>query len=165
MDSPAERVSTDQATSSHIRILFYLSEAMMAGSFLAIYTGIALFLVIIFRGVSTPELLGVSIMGVVFFVLTIRNVWAVREASHESPRTWIYEEWAETRQWRWVIAGAIMVFGLLGLVSGGLLKWGEQWIEKRTFQAVVFLVFGTFIIGTCLRAGLQYKLEKNHQEK
>lgn len=58
-----------------------------------------------------------------------------------------------------------MVFGLLGLVSGGLLTWGEQWMGKRTFQAVVFLVFGTFIIGTCVRAGLQDKLDKNHQEK
>lgn len=92
MDSPVERVSTDSATSPHIRILLYLGEAMMAGSFLAIYTGIALFLVVIFRGVSAPELLGVSIMGVIFFVLAIRNVWAIREASHESPRTRIYEE-------------------------------------------------------------------------
>lgn len=165
MDSSAERVSTGPATSPHIRIVFYLGEAMMAGGLLAIYSGIALFLVIIFRGVSATELLGAGIMVVVFFVLTIRNVWAFREASQESPRTWIYEEWTETRQWRWVIVGTIMIFGLLALVSGGLLMRGEQWIGERTFQAVIFLVFGTLIVGICLRVGIQHKLEKNYPEK
>ena len=165
MDSSAEWVSPGPATSPLIRILFYLGEAMMAGGLLAIYSGIASFLVVIFRGVSASELLGAGIMVVVFFVLTIRNVWAFREASQESPRTSVYEEWTETRQWRWVIDGAITIFGLLALVSGGLLMRGEQWIGERTFQATVFLVFGTLIVGICLRVGIQHRLEKHYPEK
>lgn len=104
-------------------------------------------------------------MVVVFAVLTLRNVWAAREASHESPRSGVHDEWTETRQWGWVIAGTIIVFGVLALVSGVLLTWGEQWIGKRTFQAVVFLLFGTLMVGMGLRAGLQYKLETNYTEE
>lgn len=55
MDASAERVSTGPATSPRIRILLYLGEAVMTGGLLAIYGGIALLLVGIFRGVSAPE--------------------------------------------------------------------------------------------------------------
>lgn len=108
---------------------------------------------------------GAGIVVVVFSVLTARNVRAFREASQDSPRTWVHEEWTETRQWRWVIVGAIMIFGLLTLVSGGLFTRGEQWIGERTFRAVIVLVFGTLIVGTCLRVGIQRRFEKNHPEK
>lgn len=110
MDSSAERVSTGPAESSRIRTLFYLGEAMMVGSLLTIFVTIAFFLVVLLRRATMTELLGVGVMGLVFLVLTIRNGWALREATHESRQPRVYEEWTETRQWRWVITGAILVF-------------------------------------------------------
>jgi Na+/melibiose symporter-like transporter len=166
MESSTEQVSTGPATSRRIRILLYLSEAMFAGGFLAVYSGIALF-VVTARGISASKLLGGgAILFVVFLVLTIRYASAVRKERNISPRTRGAEEWTETRQWRWVIAGTLTVFGLLAIVSGGLITWGEQWVgARRTFQTVVVLVFGTLMVGMGLRGYLQDKLEKNYAEK
>lgn len=165
MDSSAERVLTGPAESSRIRTLFYLGEAMMVGSLLTIFITIAFFLVVLLRRASMPELLGIGIMGLVFLVLTIRNGWALREATHESRQPRVYEEWTETRRWRWVITGAVLVFGLLVLISGVLLEWGGPLIGKWTFQAVIFLVFGTLIGGLSIRIILRHKLEKPQSEK
>ena len=165
MDSSAEGGSTGLAESSRIRILFYLGEAMMAGSLLTIFSTIAIFLVVFLRRASMPELLGVGVMGLVFLVLTVRNVWALREATDESHQPPVYQEWTEIRHWRWVIAGGLLVCGLLVLSSGALLEWGGPLIGKWTFQAVIFLVFGTLISGLGLRIILRHKLEKNYPEE
>lgn len=165
MDPSAEEVLTGPAESSRIRTLFYLGEALMAGSLLTIFTAIAFFLVVFLRLSSTPELLGAGVMGLVFLVLTIRNGWALREATHESRQPRVYEEWTETRRWRWVITGAILVFVSLVLISGVLLEWGGPLIGKWAFQAVIFLVFGTLIGGLGIRIVLRHKLEKRQSEK
>lgn len=165
MDSSAEEVSTSLEDSSRIRTLFYLGEAMMAGSLLTIFSTIAIFLVVYLPRTSLPELLGVGAIGLVFLVLTARNVWALREATDESRQPPVYQEWMEVRQWRWVITGALLVCSLLVLISGVLLELAGPLIGKWTFQAVIFLVFGTLISGLCIRIILRHKLEKNYPKE
>ncbi|MFC6732383.1 MULTISPECIES: hypothetical protein [unclassified Haladaptatus] len=156
MEWSTAQFSSRPADSRPVRVAFYVGEGAMAGALLtlAIFVGLLLRRLILSGLLAESNLLVAGFIAVVFLLLTVRSVWAVRRAGRESS-SWVYDEWSELRQWRWVLAVALLVTGAhIGLSALLLTQAGVAGL-----QGINVLVFGTLIAGLLLRLLVRRKIE------
>lgn len=143
---------------TRVRRLLYLTEGMSIG------TGILAILLIIFRitlllshGLikgfgSFDEVVGAfSIMAIVLLIwlgqvkLTLNS----RQSNYHPPE---YQDWQETRQWRWVAVVAFIISGVFFGVS--VFTWG--WVFGAFFYGPLVLI-GATLIGLGFYSFVLYK--------
>lgn len=137
--------------SRRVRLFFYLHEGLIIGAGLALllldFAGA--FLIDVETGSFNPALsaFGVFVLLLLLFFLLrfIAFIKASGGFSRDDPPE--YQDWKETRQWRWVAVVAISTGGLLFGVS--MFLWG--WWSVVFLQDADLLMLGTILVGIVLR--------------
>ena len=100
------------------------------------------FLIDIEAGSFNPSISALDLVFLLFFLLRgIAFVKVGRRFSREIPPE--YQDWKETRQWRWVVVLALLIGGILLGVSVFLWEW---WSGVYLYEADL-LILGTILVG------------------
>lgn len=143
--------------SRRVRTLLYLSEGGILGAGVLLFSlrFAGAFLVDVETGSFNPALtvFGAFILLLVLFFF-LRAV-AVIKVSPPSPENQPeYQDWSETRKWRWVFAVALPVGGVFFGVA--LYRW--SWWEIVFLQSFDLLLIGAIIAGLLLYAYVLHKI-------
>lgn len=121
--------------SHRVRLLLYLAEGLILGAgltfVLLIFAGATL--VAIESGVFNRDILAIEILALLFFLIVLLRGIAFGSVAWHTPLEHPpeYQDWTETRQWRWVIA---VTLPIVGTFLGAVFLW-EQWVLYGTLLA------------------------------
>ena len=140
-----------------VRTLLYLSEGAIlgAGVLLFSFRFAGAYLIDVETGSFNPALTvfgAFTLLLVLFFLLRAVAVIKVSLPSPESQPE--YQNWSETRKWRWVFAVALPVGGVLFGVA--MYRW--SWWEIVFLQSFDLLLIGAIIAGLVLYAYVLHKI-------
>lgn len=143
--------------SRRVRVLLYISEGVIlgAGGLLVAFRFAGAYLVDLRTGSLNPEITPFGAFTLLFFLfLTVRYVAIKRVAppSEENPAA--FQDWSDTRQWRWVVTVALPLSAVL--VVGATVRW--SWWEIIFLRSFDLLLLGTLLIGVLLYIYILHKM-------
>ena len=143
--------------SRRVRTLLYFSEGVILGAGVLLFTlrFAGAFLIDVETGSFNPALTvfgAFTLLLVLFFLLRAMAVIKVSPPSPESQPE--YQNWSETRKWRWVFALALPVSGVLFGVA--MYRW--SWWEIVFLQSFDLLLLEAIIASLLLYAYVLHKI-------
>jgi len=128
----------------------------MAGALLYFFTSFVFFVVDSFTGDGFigAQFWGFTFVLVVFLAIGLRNALLGILLSRDAPRSWVYEEWKDTRRWLWVVVVAVPIAGTL--FGYAIFRWGREW-----FLASSLVWQASLGAGLLLQMAVRHLIESN----
>lgn len=143
--------------SRRVRTLLYLSEGAIlgAGGLLLAVRFAGSYLVDVETGSFDPEVTAFGafvLVALLLFGLRALAITRVAPPKRDGPPE--YQDWNETREWRWVVAVALLVGGSLSVVA--VLRW--TWWQIVFLQGFDLLLLGTIMVGALLHLYVLHRM-------